>query len=217
MSTRTAIIFIGANNYDGTGTKAVRLYQHCDGYPTNVLPTLRNSLRAVRKKMAEHWKHISYKHPRSEFDFLTVPIHAETMAGCYIAEETSGFGMGARIENIEYLETDILAEMDEETRTKVFGIQCDLEWVYVVNSIDRSIRVYGGGYTNTAAFETVTNPIVDPMTYLENINEDFIDRETSTIKAALRSLNRIGFPVNPVRKSGRRAAHEAQRARLRNK
>lgn len=217
MSTRTAIIFIGANNYDGTGTKAVRLYQHCDGYPTNVLPTLRDALRVVRKKMANHWQHISYKHPRSEFDFLTVPVNAETMAGCYIAEETTGFGMGARFEEAVYLETDVLHSWDEATRRKVFGNQGDLEWIYVVNSIDRSIKVYGGGYTNTAAYETVTGGTVDPMTYLENISEDFIDREESAIKAALRSLSRIGFPVNPKRESGRRAAHAAQRARFRQK
>jgi hypothetical protein len=217
VSTRSAIIFIGANNYDGTGTKAVRLYQHCDGYPTNVLPTLRDTMRMVRKKMEDHWQHISYKHPRSKFNFLTVPIHAETMAGCYIAEETTGFGMGARFEEAVYLDSDDLRTYDEETRRKVFGIQGDLEWIYVVNSIERSISVFGGGYTGSAAWDTVTGGTVNPLSYVENLVDEYQDAEAARIKSATRSLSRIGFPINPVRLSGRRAAHADQRARLRNK
>jgi hypothetical protein len=218
VSTRTAIIFIGANNYDGTGTKAVRLYQHCDGYPTNVLPTLRNTLKVVRKKSEDHWQHISYKHPRAEFDFLTVPIHAETMAGCYIAEETSGFGMGARLEEIVYLDHDIIADHDEETLRKIFGNQGDLEWIYVVNSIDRSITVFGGGYTGKGACETVSaGEKVNPLSYIKNLVDEYQESEGAVIKSALRSLSRIGFPVNPERESGRRAAHAAQRDRLRTK
>jgi hypothetical protein len=33
-------------------------------------------MKAVRKKMAEHWQHVSYRHPGVDFDFLTVPINA---------------------------------------------------------------------------------------------------------------------------------------------
>jgi hypothetical protein len=211
------IVFIGANNYDGTGTQAVRLYQHSDGYPTNVLPTIRDAMKAVRKKSADHWQHISYKFPRAEFDFLTVPINAELMAGCYIAEESSGFGMGARFEKAIYLETDIAAEWDEETRRKVYGNHGDIEWLYVVNSIERTIKVFGGGYTGDDPADTAAKGTVNPLSYVENLTEEYQDRETARIKNATRSLARYGFPVNPQRKTGRRAAIEDQRARFRNK
>lgn len=215
MSTRATIIFIGANEYDGSGTKAVRLYQHCDGYPTNVLPTLLATLRVVRKKMEDHYKHISYKRPGSAFDFLTVPINVETLAGCYIAEETTGFGMGAHVEKSVFLTTDVLTSWDADTRVNVFGHQEDLEWIYVVNALDRSIKVFGGGYTGDPAVFRVEAGTVDIMDYVNVLEDDYKEREGKTIKSAARSLGRIGFPINPKRQSGRRAAHEAQRARLR--
>jgi hypothetical protein len=170
-------------------------------------------MKAVRKKMAEHWQHVSYRHPGVDFDFLTVPINAETLAGCYIAEKTSGYGMGAHVEDAIRLQTDVIATWDDAAKQKVFGNQEDLEWVYVVNAIDRSIKVFGGGYSGKPAWQ-YTGKTVDPMTYVENLVEECQKSEGKAITVASRSLNRFGFPVNPQRKSGRRAAHEAQRAKF---
>ena len=218
MSTRGAIIFIGASNYDGTGTKAVRLYQHCDTYPTHLLPLLLDTLRSVRKKSAEHWEHVSYRMPKgAEFDFATCPINAEMLAGCFIAAGTTGFGMAAELEESTYLESDIMAQWDHETHSKVFGNHGDLEWIYVVNAIDRSIKVYGGGYTGTEPASKVAQGTVEPLSYCEVLNEDYQVIEAARIKSASRSLSRIGFPINPRRESGRRAAHAAQRARFQQK
>ena len=217
MSTRMTIVFIGANGYDGSGTQATRLYQHCDGYPTNVLPTILDTLRLVRKKAADHWQHVSYKHNGAPFDFATSPLNSELLAGCYIAEETSGFGMGARFEATTYLDTDLRAEWDEETRAKVYGNHGDIEWLYVVNAIDRSINVYGGGYTGDEPQLKVNAGTVNPLSYVENLTEDYQEKEHARIKSAALSLSRIGFPVNPKRQSGRRAAHAAQRAKYRQK
>jgi hypothetical protein len=213
MSTRTTIVFIGANGYDGSGTQATRLYQHCDGYPTSVLPTILDTLRAVRKKAKAHWHHISYtrEHAGKDFDFATTPLNSELLAGCYIAEETSGFGMGASFEDTVYLETDVAVKWDEKTQGKVYGNHSDIEWLYVVNAIDRSIKVFGGGYTGDLPRHTAAIGTVDPLSYVEALNEDYQDKEAASIKKAIRSLGRIGFPINP--KSGRRAAHDAQRAR----
>lgn len=215
MSTRTTIVFIGTNGYDGSGTQVTRLYQHCDGYPTSVLPTILDTLRAVRKKAKAHWHRFSYnrKHGEKDFDFFTTPINSELLAGCYIAEETSGFGMGARFEDTTYLETDEASKWDEETQGKVYGNHSDIEWLYVVNAIDRSIKVFGGGYTGDLPRHTAASGIVDPMSYVEAMDADYKDKEAASIKKAILSLGRIGFPVNPKRQSGRRAAHAAQRAR----
>lgn len=209
MSTRTTIVFIGTNGYDGSGRQATRLYQHCDGYPTSVLPTILDTLRAVRKKAEAHW----HRRPSEKnFDFFTTPINSELLAGCYIGEETSGFGMCASFEDTTYLEADEAFKWDEETQGKVYGNHSDIEWLYVVNAIDRSIKVFGGGYTGDLPRHTVAKGTVDPMSYVEDLNEPYKDKEAASIKKAILSLGRIGFPVNPKRQSGRRAAHAAQRA-----
>jgi hypothetical protein len=217
MSTRGTIIFIGANNYNGTGTKAVRLYQHCDTYPTAMLPLLLDTLRAVRKKSADHWQHISYLHTNQDFDWTACSIHAELLTGCFIAAGTTGFGMAAELENSIYLESHIPGEWDHETWGKVFGNHGDLEWVYVVNAIDRSIKVYDGGYTDTIPGVSVTRGTVDPLMEIESLKESYQAQAAARIKSVTRSLSRIGFPVNPKRESGRRAAHAAQRSRFRQK
>jgi hypothetical protein len=220
MSTRMSIVFIGANGYDGSGTQSTLLYQHCDGYPTNVLPSIFNALKAVRKKAETHWQSKFTRPSRQDdkdFDFFTVPLNSELLAGCYIAEETSGYGMGASFESTTYLETDIQAEWDAETAKKVFGNHGDIEWLYVVNAIDRSIKVYGGGYDGGWPADTAQKGTVDPLSYVENLTEDYQIAEAAVITKATRSLSRLGFPVNPKRQSGRRAAHAAQRTKLRQK
>lgn len=216
MSTRTTIVFIGANGFDGSGTQATRLYQHCDGYPTNVLPTILDTLRVVRKKAADHFQRVSYNAGKA-FDFFTTPLNSELLAGCYIAEETSGYGMGARFETTKYLETDLASEWDDETQKAVYGDHGDIEWLYVVNAINRSVKVYGGGYDSGWPADTVKKGTVDPLSYIEHLVDEARDAEGARIKSATRSLNRIGFPVNPKRQSGRRAAHAAQRAKFRQK
>ena len=217
MSTRMTIVFIGSNGYDGSGQQATRLYQHSDGYPTNVLPTLLDCLRNVRKKAEAHWEHVSYRHNGAAFDFLTTPINSELLAGCYIAEETSGFGMGAEFERTIFLDKPNPDDWDRETQRGVYGDHGDIEWLYVVNALDRSIRVFGGGYFDRFPQETVAAGTVDPMSYVEHLSDDYKDQAAATIKSAARSLGRIGFPVNPKRQSGRRAAHAAQRAKYRQK
>jgi hypothetical protein len=210
MSTRTAIIFIGSN---GQAATAVRLYQHHDGYPSNVLPTIKATLKAVRKKAAEHAHTMAYRNAGEKFDFLTTPLHAGLLAGAYIFEETSGFGMGAELESSMYIETDDYQQFDAETAKRVFGDHGDLEWLYLVNAVDRSVRVFSGGQEWPA--DMVAAGMVDPMEYVECIVDDYQERTAAQIRSACRSLSRAGFPVNPKRLSGRRAAHAAQRAKLR--
>jgi len=213
-----SIVFIGANGYDGSGTQATRLYQHSDGYPTNVLPTILDALKGVRKKAVKHWES-SFTRPdrqgEKDFDFFTVPLNSELLAGCYIAEETSGYGMGARFESTTYLETDIQAEWDAETAKKVYGDHGDIEWLYVINAIDRSIKVYGGGYDGGWPADTAAKGTIDPLSYVDDLTDEYQVSEAAAITKATRGLNRIGFPVNPKRASGRRAAHAAQRAKFR--
>jgi hypothetical protein len=216
MSTRGAIIFVGPHT-SGGGIKATRLYQHCDTYPTNMLPALRNVLRVARKTIEDYDR---VRHPERytsgrEFNFHTVEIPTDLLVGKYIGETTDGYGMSARLEKSIMLQTNALESWDALTREGIFGLQSDIEWVYLVDTFERSIRIFGGGYTDKAPYELV-NEIVDPMSYVTCLLPDYAEREAKRITSAVRSLKRLGFPVNPQRKSGRRAAHAAQRAKKNN-
>ena len=214
MSTRGAIIFIGPDTFGGS-VKALRLYQHCDTYPTNILPVLKDVLKATRKKAEEHHTdHIAYRMRNVPFKFETCIIPAELLAGVYIGETTTGFGLSAHIEHSMGLRSAELGELDAGTLSELFGNHGDLEWVYVVNSIDRSIRVFGGGFTGELPETFFKQGTVNPECYSEDLVEDYRDKALASIKSATRSLNRIGFPVNPARQSGRRAAIAEQRARV---
>jgi len=197
MSTRASIIFIGPDYFNKHVTWAIRLYQHADGYPAHVLPTLQNAMAAVRAKMAAHWQRTAYNHPGVEFDFFTVPINAETMAGCYVYEETSGYGMGAHIEEMVSPQTCGLPLWDDETREKVFGYREDLEWVYVVNSIDRYITVFGGKYSGLPAWTYTGGATVNPTKSLEGMVEKYQETYGKKIEVASQGLKNLGFPVNP--------------------
>jgi hypothetical protein len=96
---------------------------------------------------------------------------------------------------------------------RIFGDRTDLEWIYAINSIKRTIRVYGGGYTDEKPHLKVASGVVDPINYVKYLHWDCRETYAKQIRAAIRSLGRIGFPVNPKRTSARREAHAAQRAR----
>lgn len=213
MSTRGSIIFIGPGTFGG-GVEGIRLYQHCDTYPTNMLPSLRKVLKATRKKAEEHHEHVAYRMKGAPFNFATCVIPAELLAGVYIGETTTGFGLSAHIEHKMALKSDDLGSLHPDTLSELFGNHGDLEWVYVVNAMERNIRVFGGGYTGELPVTFFEAGTVDPESYVGNLVEEYQDKELARIKSATRSLNRAGFPVNPKRQSGRRAAHAAQRERM---
>lgn len=208
MSTRATIVFIGPN---GQGASATRLYQHCDGYPSNVLPNLKASLKAVRTKAMEHAETMTHRERGARFDFDTAELHVGLLTGAYIFEETTGFGMGAQLEESMWLESDDYAQFDTATSLQLFGNHGDIEWLYIVNSKERSIRVFGGGFGPDPQ-EMVENGMTDPMRYVDDMADDYKVKTAAQIRSACRSLSRAGFPVNPRRMSGRRAAHAAQRA-----
>jgi hypothetical protein len=188
MSTRGIIVFKGSGRY--SDQQAYRLYQHCDSYPTQMLPTLRNVIRKAEKLVVEEAKWML-----SEYT-----VTPEMLAGLTVGDQTGIFGMGARI---EYTGGE----------GNLYGNQGDLEWIYVVDTDAKSVNVYGGGCSGEVAGDKVADGVVDPLVYLENLNYEHRESEGKRITSAIRSLKRLGWPVNPG-PTGRRAAIAATKAAM---
>ncbi len=180
MSTRGLIVFVGA---DRNGVlRGFRLYQHCDSYPTNTLPVIRDTIRKAEKlavKGRERMRDDSYS------------VTPEMLAGLYVGENTSVFGMGARIEAYSALET-----LERDEIVGLLGSQFDLEWIYVVDTDLNSVNVYGGGYTGASPGTFIDAGTVEPLEYVQNLTEKYQEREAKKITSAKRSLARLGWPVN---------------------
>jgi hypothetical protein len=191
MSTRGIIVFKGTGKY--SNSQAYRLYQHCDSYPTAMLPVLRDVIRKAEKLAAEGTDMMGSQYP----------VTPEMLAGLTVGEQTGIFGMGARI---EYTGT---------TSEPLYGNQGDLEWIYVIDTDAKSVNVHGGGYSGDSAEEKVAEGLVNPLSYIEKLCEEYQAKESRAITSAVRSLKRLGWPVNPSigAKTGRRAAIAAQKER----
>ena len=198
MSTRGILVFVGKGCHGVP--RGYRLYQHSDAYPTYTLPIIRDAIRKAEKLVIEG---------RERMDSDRYTVTPAMLAGLYVGENTSIYGMGAHIEESKILESPITpAEI-----VGLLGNQGDLEWVYVVDTDAKVVNVYGGGYTGELPEKFLEAGLVEPLSYVENLTEEYQEREIKTIQSAKRSLKRLGWPVNPVRKTGRRAAIEAEKAK----
>ena len=195
MSTRGIYVLVGASNQV---PKGIRLYQHCDMYPTQALPLIRNAIRKAEKLLVKGRDRFG-----SGMGYTVTP---DMLAGLLIGENTSIHGMGTSIEESRQLVAVTPGEIEG-----ILGNQGDLEWVYVVNTDNQTVNVYGGGYTGEIPAEFLKAGTVEPLTYVENLIEEYQKDEAKAIKSAKRSLARLGWPVN--RKFGRRAAIEAEKAK----
>ncbi len=189
MSTRGIIVFKGTGKF--SDPQAYRLYQHHDSYPTQMLEVLRDVIRKAEKLAVEG----------SEMMQSPYAVTPEMLAGVMVGETTGIFGIGARI---EYTGGD---------SGDLYGNQGDLEWIYVVDTDSKSVNVYGG-YSGHLPSEKVAEGLVNPLKYLSCVTEEYQLRESKRITSAVRSLKRLGWPVNPnVGKTDRRAAIEAEKAK----
>lgn len=199
MSTRGIIVFVGKGCYGVP--RGYRLYQHSDSYPTYALPIIRDVIRKAEKLVVEG---------REMMASDKYEVTPAMLAGLYVGENTSIFGMGARIEESKVLKSPI-------TPVEIVGLlgdQGDLEWIYVVDTDAKAVNVYGGGYTGDLPEKCLEAGLVDPLSYAEQLSEGFQESEAKAIKSVKRSLARLGWPVNPVApKTGRRAAIEAEKAK----
>lgn len=195
MSTHASIIFVGEESYINPDGKdvGIRLFKHHDGYPTDVLRILRDTIkRANRLIRKDEERGITYNP-------LKKPT-PEMLAGLFIGENTSITGIGSRIEEIVRRPGDILSLKvgDRSGQTLMGRLLGDGdEWMYVVDTNARNVRVYGGGFTGLSGAEIIVRGTVNPESYAEHLIDRYQDRERRTIRNLIRSLGRLGWPVNP--------------------
>lgn len=126
MGTRSIIMVVGdpARHSDKPEYKAgIRLYRHCDGYPEGNLPAIAGAIKRMEALVEQS----------GEWHTKQVRRYGvESMAYAIVAE-----GLGNA-------KPEILIEevCKGAPNLKDLGNQGDLEWVYVVDCIERLVNVY---------------------------------------------------------------------------
>ncbi len=185
MSTRSIIVVTGRDLYDQDQT--VRLYKHSDGYPTGVLPLISEALSKAREQCDADFER--FKHKRR------LP-NVDQVVGILIGAATDVYGMGIRIDACDE-DSAIYAEKFE---SKHLGCQGDLEWIYLVNLNDSTVKVYGGGYTGELPQKTYKIGTVDPLKYVDGLYPEYQASERCEIQEAISGIEALGFKVNPKRR-----------------
>lgn len=176
MGTRAILVFEDSLTVE-------RLYQHSDGYPTSVLEDLDKTVVALSCLKAEYLA----KWGGNEFGG-SASLGA-AMAGVYIGQSTTVYGMAARLE---------ATVMRQATAEEIYGDAGDLEWIYVCNPYDRTIKVYGGGYTGLGPEVTVSKGTVDPTVYVKCLREECQESERLEIEASVKAITDLGWTINPT-------------------
>ncbi len=178
MSTRSIIVVTGKPNYNGDD-QTIRLYKHSDGYPTGNLPIIRDALtKAIDEcnHQAKRWKEDA-KSPIPEF-----------MAALLIGESASVYGFGAKVDVYEDDSAIYYSKVTKET----LGIQADLEWIYVIDLKNKTLKIYNGDQNNVIKDKTE-----NPMSYVECLREECKSDEGKETLDLITSIEALGFKVNP--------------------
>lgn len=171
MSTRSIIVITGSAMYSGSET--VRLYKHSDGYPSGNLPIIAEAL-ANGKRLLEQYKE-------------TRPLNVEAMLGLMIGAATSIYGMGAKPEET----------YREEFKPEHLGDQGDLEWIYLIDLEERTVQVYGGGFSGDLPQRAYEKGVVDPLYTDPDLQNEYRVAERKEIERAIEQIEAQGFRVNP--------------------
>jgi hypothetical protein len=188
MSTRSIILITGDGKH-GTA-QTIRLYKHSDGYPTGNLPIIAEALSKAKEQCKETNQRFQTDNPR-------IPS-VEQVTGVLIGLATDSYGMGARLDDDGDGKT---AFYNEKFKPKHLGRQGDLEWVYVVNLDNNTVKVFGGGYTGDGPQRAFKKGVVDPREYANQLKEEYQESELKAIDESIQAIEATGFKLNPKRKS----------------
>ena len=187
MSTRSIILVTGKN-------ETTRLYKLSDGYPTGNLPIIADALNKANEQCKAHSK---------KWDCEKTPS-VDQVVGLIIGAATCEYGMGARID--QNWDDDSQAVFNESFKQTHLGDQSDLDWIYIVNVDEKSVNVYGGGYTDCSPQEHFKKGFADPVKYANQLRDEFIDDERKAIKDAVKAVQATGFSVNEPKGRGPKSA-----------
>jgi len=184
MSTRSIILVKGKGRYDEN--IIIRLYKHSDGYPTENLPLIFNTLKTclnivIRKKCF--------------YPFLYKHFNPEFFAYKLMGKSVTIYGKGAHIDKFE----NDPGEYDSEFKLEHLGNQFDLEWIYIVDLEQKSVNVYGGGYSGKEPQIAFKRGFVDPESYSKQLYEEYQSSEIKKIKQYVKDIELLGFKVNKIK------------------
>ena len=171
MSTRS-IIFVTNQK------ESYRLYKHSDGYPTGNLPIIKQAIEEVQQLQPEDDdRFMSRSNDRYAVSCLV---------GKILGAATSEYGMGA------YIEEDYYDGFNSEQ----LGNQWDLEWIYILDPIMKTLKIYGGGYANCSPQQHLANGYADPVAYADRLIEEYQDRERQEINKLVSEIMALGYQIN---------------------
>lgn len=189
MSTHGIILVTGKTHYGHD--KTIRIYKHCDSYPSGNLLLIAEALAKAKQQCDEHNESFKSSKP-------LLPT-VDQVVGLIIGAATGVFGMGARIDT-EGDQDEKAAIYNEKFKQKHLGNQWDLEWLYIVNLDDNSVKVYGGGYSGESPQHLYKKGTVDPLSYAEQLKKEYQQQERIEIQNEVTSIETAGFKMNPKRK-----------------
>jgi hypothetical protein len=188
-------MIIGASAYGRPSV--IRLYKHSDGYPTGVLDGIADAI-AKGKAMVDDSNKRFESHVGTKFE---TKLCSSTLAGLLIGEFTNEYGMGANIDSNNDNEDEPLAEYHETFSPFHLGKQSDLEWIYVIDLNNKTVNVYGGGYTEDSPQSAYTKGVVSPFIEVESYYEDAKAPHIEAISHAIKAIEATGFTFNKEAKN----------------
>ena len=179
MSTRAIIVVTGENRI---GPRAVRLYKHSDGYPTDTLADLVTATERAEGYITTRGQDLTIY-----TQDCSVPALKDMPPPGFAAQvTTAGFywhGSAYRVDEV----------FPSPDGTDIFGDQGDLEWVYHVNLTTRTITVWGGGYG--APEEHFARGPVHPWDYADGLLPEYRQDEKTAIAAHMDKLMDQGWTI----------------------
>lgn len=168
MSTRGIIVVTGKTLRNQDRT--VRLYKHCDSYPRENLSLISQAIAYARNQQGKNEAHL-------RVDRIVDFLDGKTDFG----------GTGARCE----------ATFHEPFHPMQLGLQCDLEWLYLIDLEREAVFVYGGGYTGKVPSAAYYKGTISPLVYVRQLKGEYQADERTAIEAAIAAVGATGFTVNP--------------------
>lgn len=186
MSTRSVVVITGLTTVSKdnvpsieeqkkgvNGTRTIRIYKHCDGYPTGNLNVIAETLLALKK---------SYTPNRAAHSF------------CEIA------GGSTRIDEEYYNgKQDGFAIYDTDVKAKHFGGQGDVEWSYLLDLEKKQVKVFSrlkDWTKDDRPSDMFSRSPIDPLSYVFELYEEYQEAEKEHIKESIRKIEEFGFTVN---------------------
>ncbi|QDU20590.1 hypothetical protein [Urbifossiella limnaea] len=205
MGTRAMILVLGQTDdhqtlgRDKDAVKAIRLHNHGDGGPTNILDDLVEATRYCEGFLLKRMAYLSHRLGRDATAF--------DLPACVWAESVKFAGLGVFGPTTIHDAVNVEDRHDPGAPRAVFmgdaalddnlrwGNQGDLEWLYLIDVKASTITVYGGDYGDPE--EHLGVGPVDPRLETLSFEDSYQPTRLIQITRAMKSLRDAGWSITP--------------------